>query len=180
MVASDWQANNSCNSRSSSNNNGSRRINSEIMITIVLLDEETNETCEVRIGQTMPLRSLFNDYAQVRDTSLRSLRFSHKGRTLFLSSTKNKTPEQLGLNDNDTIVVTDLTPASKQEEETVTTTPSNSNNVKSTLDSSSRSRRGKKSKKKKTPAQQHVIEKTEEELKIEVRICSITFLWNVL
>lgn len=55
----------------------------------------------------LELSRLFNDYAEKRGVSLRSLRFSFRGRTLFLSSVGNKTPEELNMIDHDVINVID-------------------------------------------------------------------------
>eukprot|EP00579_Thalassiosira_antarctica_P013237 CAMPEP_0201940372 /NCGR_PEP_ID=MMETSP0903-20130614/45114_1 /ASSEMBLY_ACC=CAM_ASM_000552 /TAXON_ID=420261 /ORGANISM="Thalassiosira antarctica, Strain CCMP982" /LENGTH=465 /DNA_ID=CAMNT_0048482171 /DNA_START=179 /DNA_END=1579 /DNA_ORIENTATION=- len=167
LISSDWQENSrSSKTKTSSSNNGQGK--DLVMICIVVLDEDTKEEVKVQIGHSTTLKSLFNDYAQVRDLSLRSLRFSFEGRTLFLSSAKNKTPEQLGMNDLAIITVTDLTQTSEEEESSATA--AGSSHISYSKNSSSRSKKGKRSKKKKAPAppvQPSVTEKTQEELKIE-------------
>jgi len=57
------------------------------------------------IGSSTNLKTLFNDYAKERGDSLRSLRFSFRGKTLFLSSVGNKTPDELNMKDQDVIGV---------------------------------------------------------------------------
>ncbi|KAL7534038.1 hypothetical protein ACHAXR_005609 [Thalassiosira sp. AJA248-18] len=153
-ISSDWNEKRG-NSRASSSNNSSNEARPKIRI--VLLDDLTKETCELCIERSTTLKSLFNEYAEVRDASLRSLRFSYEGQTLFLSSAKNKTPEDLGMNDLDTIHVIDLTQTSR-DEETVTET------VSTLKDSPSRPKRGQKSKRR---AQPTATEKTKEDLRIE-------------
>ena len=73
----------------------------------LVLAGNVGERCALSIGATAPLRTLFNEYARERGTSLRSLRFSFRGRTLFLSSAGNKAPEQLDMRDGDVITVHD-------------------------------------------------------------------------
>ena len=53
-----------------------------------------------------PLKALFKQYAEDRGMSLRQLRFSHKGRTLFLSTVGHKAPQDLGIGHRDDVVVT--------------------------------------------------------------------------
>ena len=52
---------------------------------------------EYEIGSETTLRPVFNSFAAKRGASLRSLRLTYKGRTMFLSDFKNKTPKQLGM-----------------------------------------------------------------------------------
>ncbi|KAL9184087.1 hypothetical protein ACHAXT_002173 [Thalassiosira profunda] len=67
-------------------------------IRLVLVDDaDDNERQSFDIGSGGTLKSVFNDYADRRGASLRTLRFSYGGSTLFLSSAGGKTPEQLGM-----------------------------------------------------------------------------------
>jgi hypothetical protein len=52
---------------------------------------------EYEIGSETTLKPVFNSFAAKRGASLRSLRLTYKGRTMFLSDFKNKTPKQLGM-----------------------------------------------------------------------------------
>lgn len=78
----------------------------EYKISIRLHDEESNDVRTMKIGFTSTLKTLFNEYAEERGLSLRAFRFSYEGRTLFLSSVGNKTPEQMGMNEGSVFVVT--------------------------------------------------------------------------
>ena len=143
------------------------------MISIVLRDEDTDKEKKVQISYLTTLKSLFIDYAKARDLSLRSLRFSYEGRALFLSSAKNRTPEQMIMIDHDIITVIDL--ARRCEKQKFSAAAANSSNNSNSEHSSSQSTKRKKSRAKKKkkahalPAQLRVTDKTQEELKIEVR-----------
>ena len=52
---------------------------------------------EYEIGSETTLKPVFNSFAAKMGASLRSLRLTYKGRTMFLSDFKNKTPKQLGM-----------------------------------------------------------------------------------
>jgi len=74
---------------------------------IVVDDTNEDQRHSFDIGSSTTLKALFNDYAETRGVSLRSLRFSHDGKTLFLSSVGNKTPEELNMRDQDVITAHD-------------------------------------------------------------------------
>ena len=59
------------------------------------------------IGSSTTLKRLFNEYAEKRSVSLRTLRFSFNGKTLFLSAIGNKTPDEMNMKDQDVITVYD-------------------------------------------------------------------------
>ena len=46
------------------------------------------------VPSLLPLKLFFNDYAEKQGVSLRSLRFSCNGKTLFLSSAGNQSPDE--------------------------------------------------------------------------------------
>ena len=78
----------------------------ETQIQLILAcDTNKHERHTLSIGSSTTLKTLFNDYARERGDSLRALRFSYRGNTLFLSSAGNKTPEQLNMRDQDVITV---------------------------------------------------------------------------
>lgn len=60
---------------------------------------------EFSIGVSTSLKTLFNEYADEKGISLRNIRFSYNGKTIFLSSAGRQTPEELGMSDHDTITV---------------------------------------------------------------------------
>lgn len=77
-------------------------------IQLIIVDEENEDDRQTfDIGSSTTLKTLFNDYAEKRSVSLRSLRFSYQGKTLFLSSVGNKTPDECNMRDQDVIVVHD-------------------------------------------------------------------------
>eukprot|EP00578_Thalassiosira_sp_NH16_P002003 CAMPEP_0181130940 /NCGR_PEP_ID=MMETSP1071-20121207/30142_1 /TAXON_ID=35127 /ORGANISM="Thalassiosira sp., Strain NH16" /LENGTH=584 /DNA_ID=CAMNT_0023217065 /DNA_START=111 /DNA_END=1861 /DNA_ORIENTATION=- len=84
-------------------------------IDIKLVDKDTEEEITMRYGSRMNLRSLFKKYAHDRNLNLRKLRFSYEGRTLFLSSVGNKSPKDLGIENLDSIVVTNSDSANPQQ-----------------------------------------------------------------
>lgn len=88
----------------------STKPSEEKQIRLILEDDNSNaETRHVlNIGSSTTLKTLFNDYAEKRGVSLRSLRFSYKGETLFLSSTGNRTPDELNMIDQDVITVRNM------------------------------------------------------------------------
>jgi len=67
------------------------------------------------VPSSLPLKLFFNDYAEKRDVSLRSLRFSYNGKTLFLSSAGNQSPNELNMQDKDMITVYDTRSSNSQE-----------------------------------------------------------------
>jgi len=77
-------------------------------VQLILADyKNTEERHLLNIGSSTTLKTLFNNYADKRGVSLRSLRFLHNGKPLFLSSAGNKTPDELNMRDQDMIIVHD-------------------------------------------------------------------------
>ena len=83
--------------------------------------EEQRHGLSIDSGTT--LKTLFNGYADKRGISLRSFRFSYNGKTLFLSSVGNKTPDELSMGDQDVISVHDTSAV----KDTIDDSPSPSN-----------------------------------------------------
>jgi len=86
-------------------------------IDIRLVDARTGEATVVPHDAATPLKALFKQYAEDRGTSLRRLRFSHKGRPLFLSTVGHKAPQDLGIGHRDDVVVTDAAAAAANSPE---------------------------------------------------------------
>lgn len=63
----------------------------------------------------LPLKSFFNAYAEKRGVSLRSLRFSHNGKTLFLSGAGKRSPDELHMKDQDVIIAHDTMSSASEE-----------------------------------------------------------------
>jgi len=92
-------------------------------------DKKENEPHSFNIRSSTTLKALFNEYAEKRGVSLRSLRFSYGGKTLFLSSAGNKTPEELNMEDQDVISVHDTS----APQEASCSSPNASQGVDSTI-----------------------------------------------
>eukprot|EP00584_Thalassiosira_punctigera_P025299 CAMPEP_0172576730 /NCGR_PEP_ID=MMETSP1067-20121228/137872_1 /TAXON_ID=265564 ORGANISM="Thalassiosira punctigera, Strain Tpunct2005C2" /NCGR_SAMPLE_ID=MMETSP1067 /ASSEMBLY_ACC=CAM_ASM_000444 /LENGTH=310 /DNA_ID=CAMNT_0013369407 /DNA_START=1068 /DNA_END=1997 /DNA_ORIENTATION=- len=80
---------------------------SKHMQLIIVDNVNTEERQTLNIGSLTTLRTLFNEYAEKRGVSLRSLLFSYNGKTLFLSSAGKRTPDELIMKDQDVITVCD-------------------------------------------------------------------------
>jgi len=78
-------------------------------IQLILADDASTEEQILSIRSSTTLKTLFNDYAEKRGVSLRSLRFSYDGKTLFLSAVSKRTPDELNMKDQDIITVSDAT-----------------------------------------------------------------------
>jgi DNA-nicking Smr family endonuclease len=74
-------------------------------IEVIFMKSDTNEESAVKIGMSTTMKSVFNNYADEQGLPLRSLRFTHAGQLLFLSSAGNKTTEQLGIQHHDIVHV---------------------------------------------------------------------------
>lgn len=141
-------------------------------IQLIFVDD-TNEDLKhiFSIGSASKLKGLFHDYAEERGISLRCLRFAYASKVLFLSSAGKKTPEELGMKDQDIIMVHDT---SKPTEEAQSTT-NNQKHLEESSNKCTKKGKGKAAKKKqrcKDPEAKQSLkltdqEPTEEELKIE-------------
>ncbi|KAL9179151.1 hypothetical protein ACHAXT_000193 [Thalassiosira profunda] len=72
------------------------------------------------VERASPLKFILMVWAQDRNVSVKSLRIEHNGRTIFMSSIGKKTPEALGLEDDDVIkisVMHQAPPATAPKEE---------------------------------------------------------------
>jgi hypothetical protein len=143
------------------------------VVCVVFIDDDTKEEIKMEIGRSTHLKSMFNEYADKVNTSLRQLRFSYNGKTLFLSSVKNKTPDDLNLNNMDAIMVTNMYHQTKKDTEcnalsTSGEGPQKIISLPLSISTSSSSNKSRKQRKKKQVGTPRIIEKTEEDLKIEV------------
>lgn len=114
QVAEDWSGTSSASKkvhrRSSPNDN-------ETQIELILVDDsEGDSRHSFEVGSSTTLKALFNNYADKRGISLRSLRFSYASKTLFLSSAGRKTPDELEMRDKDIIVVHDTTRSNSKDD----------------------------------------------------------------
>lgn len=94
-VNQDWES----KSLKSSLRSSSRSSPEDDDITLVIGGDS------FRVCPTLPLKAVFNEYAEKNSVSLKSLRFSYAGKTLFLSTAGKKSPKELGMFDNDAIEV---------------------------------------------------------------------------
>ena len=152
QISNDWSSTSHTNKRSSP-----QHQDDGAKIKIVLVgDADETDRRSFDICPSTTLKSLFNDYADKSGVSLRLLRFSFGGKTLFLSSAGSKTPEELGMNNQDTISVHDM---SKSQDSSSDGESSSSSTARK---SASKKKAGKKSKgsKKKTKKTQPKIAST--------------------
>ena len=118
------------------------------------------------------LKTAFNDYADKRSTSLRSLRFTYRGKTLFLSSVANKTPDECRMRDLDIIEVHNLT-APQESSGSDATAPASSTNQETNKSSrkknksTSNAHKKAKDKKKQSNHSQESIQQEEPEIDLE-------------
>jgi len=119
---------------------------------------DENDMLRRVVKRDVHLKHFFTNYAADNDTSIKSLRIKQNDRTLFLSSIGQKTPDQLGIEDDD---ILDITIISTPSEPTTSLQPKQS----SPKGKKKTKKKHKKSKKKR--AQPLVIQKTEAELRGE-------------
>jgi hypothetical protein len=88
------------------------------LLQIIFEENDNNETNESRVIFTIhtlsPLKGYCNLYAKNRGISIKYLRFSYKGKMLFLSDRRGGTPETLGIRVNDVIMVHLLSDSNKE------------------------------------------------------------------
>jgi len=120
QIGSDWKN----GSRTARQKNDARRrrasmdgLPADSFIEIKLVDANTKEETRMRYEICMTMKSTFQKYAEDRNLSLRQLRFTYEGRTLFLSSVGHKTPQDLGIKHLDTIMVINNAAVPSQQEE---------------------------------------------------------------
>ncbi|KAL7535249.1 hypothetical protein ACHAXR_006377, partial [Thalassiosira sp. AJA248-18] len=109
QISDDW--------KSSSRNNQklpSTTPNDAVIQLVLAEDKDKGQRDIFDIGSSTTLKTLFNDYAEKRGVSLRALRFSYRGNTLFLSSIGNKTPNEMEIQDQDVINVHDTRSACQE------------------------------------------------------------------
>ena len=91
------------------------RIMSEQKHTRLILEDGAHEAECFDVPSSLPLKSFFNDYAEKRGVSLRTLRFSLNGKALFLSSAGKRSPDELHMKDQDVITALDTRSSAPQE-----------------------------------------------------------------
>ena len=157
--------------RSSSAKNGHNKLRNcakdddgtQIEIMFADVDDE-RKLC---IGSSMTMKSLFNEYADERGISLRSVRLTYDGGTLFLSSVGKKTPQELGMKDLDVIHVRNLCSQPQQQRK-----DSTENAIAAPLRKTTKKSRKKKAKRMKgatrkaTHSRLHIVDNYDEECKI--------------
>lgn len=109
QTSDDWNETSSA-SRSSKHTHRHRSLstNCGTQIKLILMDNDAEgeqQRHSFDIGSSTTLKALFNQYADLRGISLQSLRFSYSGKSLFLSSAGHKTPDELGMHNQDVIMV---------------------------------------------------------------------------
>ena len=116
QISDDWNNSSSSNNRKRSTGNEYEKS----QINLIIANECTsNDRFHFSIGANTTLKTLFNEYADKKDISLRLLRFSYNGKTIFLSSVGHKTPAELGMHDQDVIISSSSQPITIEEKEEV-------------------------------------------------------------
>ncbi|KAL7547142.1 hypothetical protein ACHAWF_010456 [Thalassiosira exigua] len=100
LISKDWNGKSNSNPKQMAGDDDDART-----ITVVLSSDDGAAEYRKSMEMGATLKSLFNAYADDCGVSLRKLRFSHNGSTLFLSSIGQKSPKDLGMTDMDVIVV---------------------------------------------------------------------------
>lgn len=159
-IGADWSGSSSPKSQQRS----SSKTSDSIKIKIILVDDTNeDERHSFDIGSSTTLKTVFNEYAEKRSVSLRSLRFSYAGKTLFLSTVGNRTPEEMQMRDRDVINVHDTNTSSSQESSNNSSNETNKSSSSkksksSPSKSSSKKNKGKnKNKKNQVTKEQHPI-----------------------
>ena len=146
QIGDDWGSTSPVSARKTISKKTSEGTNLQL---ILMDDSNEDERHTFDIGSSTTLKTLFNDYAEKRGISLRLLRFSYNGKTLFLSSVGSKTPDECMMRDQDVITVHDT---SSVQEPSI----SASNQTKKSTAKKSKSNKPKKAKgKKKKQTKQH-------------------------
>jgi len=162
QISNDW---NGTSSASGNRHHRTSPANNGTQIKLII-DDDTNEDegHSLDIGSATTLKALFNDYADKRGISLRSLRFSYEGKSLFLSSAGHKTPEELGMQDQDVIMVHDT---SKLEQSIDNDNSSKQSLASKNTKAKKRSKNKRATRKSKDPQRHEEPVKTLEEYKID-------------
>mmetsp|Transcript_2067 Transcript_2067/g.3286 ORF Transcript_2067/g.3286 Transcript_2067/m.3286 type:complete len:539 (+) Transcript_2067:131-1747(+) len=77
----------------------------EKFIDIILINAHTKKETSMRHGTSVPLKVLVKKFAEDQDLPLKKLRFSYKGKNLFLSTLGQKSSQDLGISHLDSIFV---------------------------------------------------------------------------
>ena len=149
QIGEDWKEGGSATTKRNGRSTRQASSNDDAQqIKIILVDDSNEEELTFHIDSSTTLKSLFNDYAEKRGISLRMLRFSYADKTLFLSSAGHKTPEEMGMHDEDVIMVHDM--SEKPEEETTKDDSSNDNKASPTKKGKSKKNKASNKKSKKS------------------------------
>lgn len=160
-IGADWSG----SSIPKSQQRSSSKTSDGTKIQIILVDDANeDERHSFDIGSSTTLKTVFNEYAEKRSVSLRSLRFSYAGKTLFLSAVGNRTPDEMHMRDQDVISVHDTNTSSSREtsrDGNTTNQTNKSSSPKKSKSSASKSNskknKGKKNKKNQGTKEVHPI-----------------------
>ena len=154
LISDDW---NTTSHGSSGKPQPQRGSEDEGEIKIILFNQDSGVKLEKTIKNSTQLKTVFNAYAEEYGQSLRALRFSYNGRTLFLSSLGQKTASDIGMRDSDVVCIYSNS-APKPEDDPCPQTKSKKKKSKSTTKKAHQAREKPKSR-------SHIIvPKTEKEL----------------
>mmetsp|Transcript_43849 Transcript_43849/g.92216 ORF Transcript_43849/g.92216 Transcript_43849/m.92216 type:complete len:547 (+) Transcript_43849:199-1839(+) len=127
IISNDWKSASSSSAASVGRNMYTHTAGTTIE---VVLKDEMNKESRERIEEETKLKSIFRSYANKQGVSLRSLRFKHAGKILFLSTAGNKTAEQIGIKHLDIIHVSSTTSSSNDAESSCNENPSRQRQLK--------------------------------------------------
>lgn len=159
-IDQDWQS----KSLKTSLKSSTKSTHEEVHMTLVIGGDS------FRVCPTMPLKTVFNDYAEKNLVSLKSLRFTYDSKILFLSTAGKKSPEELGMLDNDAIEV-----HSTQEAPNNDDMPSAQNCKKSTIKKQKKQPKKTKIKPQKSNSEIEVFKSDDKHKEIHSKILSKLF-----
>ena len=123
LISHDW------NSSSSSNHQGSKKnsdiVDDDAMVDIILVDSGNCDEEKVTVGSSSMLKTIFSNYAENKQVSLRSLRFSYGDRNLFLTEVGQKSLSDYGMKNLDKIHISNIT---RPKQDSITSAKSSKEN----------------------------------------------------
>ena len=110
QIGSDWNDTSVGNSKAKSfrrrSSTGKVNVSDDVeFVDVTLIDAHTKKETRMRHGSSLPLKVLIKKFADDEKLSLKKLRFSCKGKNLFLSTLGQKSLKDLGISHLDSIFV---------------------------------------------------------------------------
>jgi len=108
QIGSDWNEAPGCSSKAKAfrkRASTGMNVDADKFIDVILIDAHAKKETSMRYSTSFPLKMLIKKYAEDQDLPLKKLRFSYKGKNLFLSMLGQKSLEDLGISHLDSIFV---------------------------------------------------------------------------